>query len=152
MKVPLTYAEAKQRHPQEVAAAVRALRASSSKHKLAAPSKIEWEYVIAVRVEGFSMEEVRTGAVLKRMAERSKLPLETRIQDRLNDSSAILHASLEHWRHDSELLPKLPPEWVNHVRDEFQKALQERAAYEALPKGEKDAREQGRKSTAKRLV
>lgn len=150
MKIPVTYTEAKQLYPQEVAAAVRALRASSSVNQKAPLSKIEWEYIISVKVEGFTLADIHSGEVQRRMAERAKLSWETRIQQQLDASKALLHAFVGHWVHNSEQLLKLPPEWVKHTREEFRKMREEQEAYEALPATEKEARKRDHSAMVKR--
>lgn len=138
MKIPISYAEAKQRHPEEVAAAVRALRASTSKHRTEAPSKLEWEYSIAVEARS-STSDILSGAFKSQLEEFNRLSLEQRIEDQLSRSSAVLMTSKGIWRHASPL-KVCPPEWERNVRQELTKAQAERVAYEALPDSEKETR------------
>ena len=150
MKIPITYAEAKQRHPKEVAACVRALRASSSTHKAASPSKLEWEYSISVSVEGITMDQIRSGEARKRAEAEAKLSLEERIKDQLERSKACLVASVGRWLH-GEVLDTPPPEWEKNVRREIHKLDEERRAYEALPESEKELRKRESLAGAMRL-
>ncbi len=137
MKIPLTYEEAKQRHPREVAAAVRALRASISIQKATAPSKLDWYYTIAVRID--SKAPLTIGG-FRPPRKPSKRPLEEQVHDQLSRSRAFLHASVGRWSHNAPLTT-LPPEWERHTRDELGKIFAERAAYEALPASERGFRE-----------
>ena len=137
MKIPILYEEAKQRHPKEVAASVRALRASSSMHRGIAPSKLDWYYTIAVRVDTHA-PLVLSG--LRPPPKPSKLPPEQQIQRTLSRSRAFLHAAVGRWSHHDGLAT-LPPEWEQHLRNEARKIREQQAAYEALPEKERGFRE-----------
>lgn len=142
VKIPILYEEAKQRHPREVAASVRALRASSSMHRGIAPSKIDWYYTIAVRPDTHA-PLILTG--LRPPPKPSKLPLEQEVQRTLSRSRAFLHAAVGRWSHHDGL-SALPPEWEQHLRDELRKIQEARAAFEALPKKEQEFREEEAKT------
>ncbi len=108
-------------------------------HKATAPSKIEWSYSIAVRVDSLSMKDLLSDQYLeKKLKAEAKLTMEERVQDQLSRSGAQLHASVGRWNHYQEV--DLPPEWEQHTRDEFRKLQEQKAAYEALPAKERKLR------------
>lgn len=137
MRIPISYEEAKQRHPREVAASVRALRASGSQHKAVAPSKLDWYYTIAVRIDSLPTRDIEGWR--KKAEAYAKLSLEERVQDQLSRSKAFLHASVEHWTHHDGV-SLLPPEWERHTREELEKLRLQRNAFEALPAKERRRR------------
>jgi hypothetical protein len=149
VKILVDYAEAKLRHPQEVAAAVRALRASASKHKAEAPSKLEWSYDIAVEVRSVSIQTLMSNQFRDEIRKQEKKSVEELVQDQLSRSRAVLMASKGHWRH-AITLEVTPPEWERRTRSEVVKSRHEQAAYEALPAAEKEIRKQGALAAAKR--
>lgn len=137
VRIPVTYEEAKLRHPREVAASVRALRASSSQHKATAPSKLEWYYTIAVRIDSIPLRDIESWR--KKAEAYAKLSFEERVQDQLSRSKAFLHASVGHWSHHDGV-STLPPEWEQHTREELEKLQLQRNAFEALPAKERRQR------------
>jgi hypothetical protein len=100
-------------------------------HKALAPSKLDWYYTIAVRIDSLPLRDV---SGWKQKAEAyAKLSLEERVQDQLSRSKAFLHAALQHWSH-YEGVSTLPPEWEQHTREELEKLQLQRTAFDSPAK------------------
>jgi len=144
MYLPITYALANARHPQQVAEVMANLRRGKSKNRLAAPTDLQWGYdwSVEIRSAPFSnIIEVLTGKAkdVKGLDPEPRTENEA-VADYARRVYILLSATIggKTWYSDTPV-PPLPKEVEDQFRANFRRDATEKARIEALSPEEREA-------------
>lgn len=141
MELTIEFAVVRSRHSEAVSSIIAKLRKGTSRHKTSRPEELVWKYTWAVEVEGFSVDQLFSGAALRRQEADRAMTVDEAVTDLVRRTGVALEGSRGRWTGYARLA-EVPPEVVAVHRREVVRQRAERAAFEALPPEERERQAQ----------
>lgn len=99
MDLPLTYKEATRLYPEAVAAALKKLKASRSKHRKADPATLKWKLSWCIEVRGNTFSDLIDGTAQRQDQQRRAMSLQERIDDECSRVRASVSVANNYYGH-----------------------------------------------------